>query len=76
LVLREKTERPEAIASGNARLIGTSAERIVAETRRLLDNPAERLAMARRSFPFGDGRAGPRIAGIMEQWLQRRSDLR
>ena len=76
LVLREKTERPEAIASGNARLIGTSAERIVAETRRLLDNPAERLAMARRSFPFGDGRAAPRIAGIMEQWLQRRSDLR
>jgi UDP-N-acetylglucosamine 2-epimerase (non-hydrolysing) len=76
LVLREKTERPEAIASGNARLIGTSAQRIVAETRRLLEDPAERLAMARRSFPFGDGRAGPRIAGIIEQWLQRRSDVR
>jgi UDP-N-acetylglucosamine 2-epimerase (non-hydrolysing) len=75
LVLREKTERPEAIASGNARLVGTSAERIVTETRRLLDNPAERLAMAHRSFPFGDGRAGVRIAAIIEQWLGARHNL-
>jgi UDP-N-acetylglucosamine 2-epimerase (non-hydrolysing) len=69
LVLREKTERPEAIASGNARLVGTSAQRIVSETRRLLHDPVERATMMRRSFPFGDGRSGPRIAAIMEQWL-------
>lgn len=69
LVLREKTERPEAIASGNARLVGTSAERIVGEARRLLSDPVERASMMRRSFPFGDGRAGPRIAAIIEQWL-------
>jgi UDP-N-acetylglucosamine 2-epimerase (non-hydrolysing) len=73
LVLREKTERPEAIASGNARLVGTSARRIVEETRKLLDDPLERAAMSRRALPFGDGRAGPRIAAIIEQWLGHRS---
>jgi UDP-N-acetylglucosamine 2-epimerase (non-hydrolysing) len=72
LVLRDKTERPEAIASRNARLVGTSAERIVAETRRVLGNPVELASMSRRSFPFGDGRAAPRIAGIIEDWLKRR----
>jgi UDP-N-acetylglucosamine 2-epimerase (non-hydrolysing) len=72
LVLREKTERPEAIASGNARLVGTCAERIVTETWRLLRDPMERAGMARRAFPFGDGRAGARIAAIIEHWLDRR----
>jgi len=72
LILREKTERPECIASGNARLVGTSTERIVAEVRRLLENPFERLAMARTAFPFGDGHAGPRIAGIITSWLKQR----
>jgi UDP-N-acetylglucosamine 2-epimerase (non-hydrolysing) len=69
LVLREKTERPEVVASGNARLVGTSAERIVAEVRRLLGNPFERLAMARPAFPYGGGDAAPRIAQIIKQWL-------
>ena len=73
LVLREKTERPECVASGNARLVGTSAERIVAEVRQLLENPYERLAMARPAFPFGDGHAAPRIAEIIDRWLQERS---
>jgi len=69
LVLREKTERPEAIASGNARLVGTSPDRIVAEVRRLLENPSERLAMARPAFPFGDGHAGPRIAEVIHRFF-------
>ncbi|MEA3058047.1 MAG: hypothetical protein QOF34_862 [Sphingomonadales bacterium] len=69
LVLREKTERPEAIASGNARLVGTSTGRIVAEVRRLLDHPVERLGMARPAFPFGDGRAGPRITRVIDDWF-------
>jgi UDP-N-acetylglucosamine 2-epimerase (non-hydrolysing) len=70
LVLRDKTERPEAVESGNALLVGTSSERIVAETKRLLGDPVVRAAMARRAFPFGDGRAGPRIAGIIGAWLE------
>lgn len=76
LVLRDKTERPEAVASGNARLVGTSAERIVAEVRRLLDNPFERLAMAVPAFPFGDGSAAPQIAEIIKRWLEIRRDSR
>lgn len=72
LVLREKTERPEAIASGNARLVGTSTDKIVAETRRLLDNPARIRAMSRPALPFGDGHAAPRIARIIGEWLRAR----
>ena len=70
LVLREKTERPEGIASGNAILVGTSSERIVAEAQRLLRDPERLAAMSRPSFPFGDGKAAPRIAEIIEQWLK------
>ena len=73
LVLREKTERPECVESRNARLVGTSTERIVSEVRRLLENPFERLAMARPAFPFGDGRAGRRIAAIIGTWVEERS---
>jgi UDP-N-acetylglucosamine 2-epimerase (non-hydrolysing) len=75
LVLREKTERPEVVASGNARLVGTSAERIVAEVRRLLASPSELLAMALPAFPFGDGHAAPLIARVIKQWLDVRHDL-
>lgn len=73
LVLREKTERPEGIATGNSILVGTDRARIVGEARRLLGDPTARSAMSRRVFPFGDGRAGDRIAGIIEDWLRERS---
>ena len=72
LVLREKTERPEGIAAGSARLVGTSTDRIVREARHLLDNPTALAAMSVRRFPYGDGRAAPRIAAIIEDWLERR----
>jgi len=75
LVLRSKTERPEAVATGNARLVGTDAARIVAEVQALLADPLALAAMSRRSFPFGDGRAAPRIAAIIEDWLERRSTV-
>jgi UDP-N-acetylglucosamine 2-epimerase (non-hydrolysing) len=73
LVLRDKTERPEGIAAGASCLVGTDRERIVAEARRLLENPLERATMSRPCFPFGDGRAGPRIAAIIMSWLEQRS---
>jgi UDP-N-acetylglucosamine 2-epimerase (non-hydrolysing) len=69
LVLREKTERPEAIATGNMMLVGTDAGRIVDSVRELLADPAARAAMARPCLPYGDGQAGPRIAGIIERFL-------
>ena len=72
LVLREKTERPEGLSCGSACLVGTSAERIVTEAHRLLHDPAKIAQMRQRIFPYGDGRSGPRIAGIIEDWLAKR----
>ncbi|WP_423141314.1 non-hydrolyzing UDP-N-acetylglucosamine 2-epimerase [Parablastomonas sp. CN1-191] len=65
LVLRETTERPEGVAAGTARLVGTDSARIVAETARLLDDPAAHAAMALAHSPYGDGRAARRIAAIL-----------
>ena len=65
LVMRETTERPEGIAAGTARLVGTDADRIVREVTRLLDDPEAHAAMARAHNPFGDGHAAERIAGII-----------
>lgn len=67
LVMRETTERPEGVEAGVVRLVGTSAERIVTETRRLLRNADERAQMSRGVNPYGDGRAAGRIvAAILE----------
>lgn len=73
LVLRDKTERPEGIAAGTAKLVGTSTDRIVTEALRLLDDPSALAAMSKRCLPYGDGKAGPRIAAVIEDWLDRRS---
>lgn len=62
LVLREVTERPEAVEAGVARLVGTDTERIIAETSRLLDDPAAYAAMAQAVNPYGDGHAAERVA--------------
>ena len=61
LVLRQVTERPEAIEAGTARLVGTDSERIESETRSLLDDPQAYAAMAHAANPFGDGHAAERI---------------
>jgi UDP-N-acetylglucosamine 2-epimerase (non-hydrolysing) len=61
LVLREVTERPEGVQAGTLKLVGTSAERILTEANRLLDDPAAYAAMARAANPFGDGHAADRI---------------
>ena len=61
LVLREKTERPEALAAGTSRLVGTETETIVRETRRLLDDPEAYHEMAHAANPYGDGHAARRI---------------
>jgi UDP-N-acetylglucosamine 2-epimerase (non-hydrolysing) len=69
LVLRSRTERPEAVAMGAARLVGTDTARILAEATRLLRDPAAHAAMARGASPYGDGRAGARIAAIVAAHL-------
>ncbi|MFH0778608.1 MAG: UDP-N-acetylglucosamine 2-epimerase (non-hydrolyzing) [Candidatus Eisenbacteria bacterium] len=65
LVMREKTERPEAVEAGVARVVGTDADAIVEETKRLITNPREYEKMANARNPFGDGRAAERIAQIL-----------
>ena len=65
LVLREKTERPEAVEAGTVKLAGTDDQRIVAEAARLLDDPAEYARMTRIHNPYGDGRACQAIAHIL-----------
>jgi UDP-N-acetylglucosamine 2-epimerase (non-hydrolysing) len=65
LVLRDETERPEAVAEGVVKLVGTSRARIVSEAQRLLDDPAAYAAMARGVSPYGDGRAAARIVGVL-----------
>ena len=65
LVMRETTERPEGIEAGTARLVGTDADRIVAETEGLLDDAAAYEAMARAHNPFGDGKATGRIVELL-----------
>jgi UDP-N-acetylglucosamine 2-epimerase (non-hydrolysing) len=65
LVLRETTERPEAVDAGVARLVGTNASVVEHAAARLLDDPAAHAAMAHPANPFGDGRASRRIADAL-----------
>jgi UDP-N-acetylglucosamine 2-epimerase (non-hydrolysing) len=69
LVLRDTTERPEAIQAGTARLIGTQAPEIVHHTLELLRDPNAYQAMARATNPFGDGQAAPRILAAVKQYF-------
>jgi UDP-N-acetylglucosamine 2-epimerase (non-hydrolysing) len=62
LVLREKTERPEAVEAGTVKLVGTDEEKIVREACLLLDDEAARQRMSRVHNPYGDGQASRRIA--------------
>ncbi len=66
LVLREVTERPEAIEAGTAKLVGINPERIVAEVNRLLDDPGEYRRCSEVHNPYGDGHASSRIAQILQ----------
>ena len=69
LVLRDKTERPEAIRAGTAKLVGTDVERIVSATEKLLNSPRAYKRMARAVNPFGDGKAARRIVRILRRYL-------
>jgi UDP-N-acetylglucosamine 2-epimerase (non-hydrolysing) len=65
LVLREVTERPEGVAAGVAALVGTSRETILERGEELLDDREAHRRMAQAQNPYGDGRAGERIADIL-----------
>ena len=65
LVMRDVTERPEALEAGTVQLVGTDRSTIVAAVTRLLDDPAARRAFERRINPYGDGHAAQRIAAAL-----------
>ncbi|EFV34554.1 MULTISPECIES: non-hydrolyzing UDP-N-acetylglucosamine 2-epimerase [Eggerthella] len=65
LVMRDTTERPEGVAAGTLRLVGTEEDTICREFSRLLDDPAEYEAMSHASNPYGDGCASERIADVL-----------
>lgn len=68
LLLREKTERPEALQAGTVRLVGTDARQIYEETLRLLEDQNHYQSMAQAPNPFGDGRAAARICKYLESF--------
>ncbi len=65
LVMRDTTERPEGVRAGTAKLVGTSKDRILAESETLLRDPAAYAAMAQAHNPYGDGHAGEHIADAL-----------
>jgi UDP-N-acetylglucosamine 2-epimerase (non-hydrolysing) len=69
LVLRDETERPEAIAAGATRLVGTGTQAIVQGTQGLLQNAALYRRMATAGSPYGDGHAAQRIVEVLQQSL-------
>ncbi|WP_448071238.1 non-hydrolyzing UDP-N-acetylglucosamine 2-epimerase [Georgenia yuyongxinii] len=69
LVMRETTERPEAVDAGTVRLVGTDEDLIVDEVTTLLTDPAAYGQMSRAINPYGDGRAAARVAGAIEHFF-------
>lgn len=66
LVLRDETERPEAVEQRVVKLVGSDYDRIVSETQRLLDDEAAYAAMSRGISPYGDGRGAERIVNVLK----------
>lgn len=68
LVIREKTERPEAVEAGTVKLVGTDRKKIVSEASALLDSDNAYQAMSRRHNPYGDGKACERIVRAVQDY--------
>lgn len=73
LVMRDTTERPEAVDAGTVQLVGTSREKIVAEARRLLTDEQAYAAMSRAHNPYGDGQAVQRIVALVRAFEGRQA---
>ena len=69
LVLREITERPEAVEAGTVKVIGTNAQDIFRETKQLIDHKDAYRSMARAINPYGDGKSSDRIVGILKDYF-------
>jgi UDP-N-acetylglucosamine 2-epimerase (non-hydrolysing) len=75
LVMRERTERPEAVDAGTVKLVGTDPAKIVGEASRLLDSASEYQRMSRTHNPYGDGHASERIANSIAAFFGQSASL-
>src|SRR5207249_8704029 len=73
LVMRETTERPEAVTAGTVKLVGTDPDKILSHASELLQNPGVYRTMSQAHNPYGDGKAAPRIVEILIEKLLRES---
>jgi UDP-N-acetylglucosamine 2-epimerase (non-hydrolysing) len=69
LVLRDVTERPEAVDYGTVKLVGLNKKKILTAAKRLIDNPAAYRAMASATNPYGDGRAAQRTVAVIKKYF-------
>ena len=67
LVMRDTTERPEAVDAGTVKLVGTNYDKIVGEVSTLIDNPVAYEEMSKAVNPYGDGKAGGRSLNTLAQ---------
>lgn len=74
LVMRATTERPEGIAAGTVKLVGTETQTILKQARTLLDDPTEHARMAQAANPYGDGKAAGRIVQSILNYHQKERD--
>jgi len=65
LVLREKTERPEAVDAGTVRLVGTNPKRIINQFSKIMEDAGEYQKLSRAINPYGDGKSAARIVKIL-----------
>ncbi|HEY9166758.1 MAG TPA: UDP-N-acetylglucosamine 2-epimerase (non-hydrolyzing) [Candidatus Kryptonia bacterium] len=72
LVMRDATERPEAVEAGTVKLVGTDKMKIIGGVSTLLTDPGEYLIMSRAHNPYGDGKASQRIVAILEDHFKKK----
>jgi UDP-N-acetylglucosamine 2-epimerase (non-hydrolysing) len=70
LVMRDTTERPEAVDAGTVKIVGTDSGFIIGEVSKLLDDPVAYDAMSHAHNPYGDGQAAQRIRNAILEFLQ------
>jgi UDP-N-acetylglucosamine 2-epimerase (non-hydrolysing) len=70
LVMRENTERPEAVVAGTVKLVGTNSRKLVSSATTLLDNPSIYQQMTANANPYGDGQSAERIVNILRSHLK------
>lgn len=70
LVMRDTTERPEAVLAGTVKLVGTTTDIIVQQANRLLDDSALYETFSRKNNPYGDGHASKRIASVITKFIE------